>query len=170
MLVADVDADGWTVEDQDLGIGRQPLRQHDALLIAAGQGLDRRVDVGRSDAKPRDPIAGQLAPATGRNESEGVGQSVQDRDRHVIGDGLLKIEAERQSILRNVGDPSFHGVLVRAKIERSPIDQDFAAVERATSRKSASASSVRPAPSSPIRLENLATTKDEGHVLEFARA
>ena len=33
----DVDAAGRLVEDQNLGVGHQPFRQHDLLLVAAGQ-------------------------------------------------------------------------------------------------------------------------------------
>ena len=36
-----VDALGRLVQDQHARLGRQPLRQHDLLLVAAGQGLDR---------------------------------------------------------------------------------------------------------------------------------
>ena len=38
---ADVDADGRTVEDQELRFGRQPFGDRDALLIAAREGRDR---------------------------------------------------------------------------------------------------------------------------------
>ena len=39
---ADVDAAGRLVEQQDLGRAEQPAREHDLLLVAAGQGADRR--------------------------------------------------------------------------------------------------------------------------------
>src|SRR4051794_20459139 len=36
LLVADVDADGRAIENENLGVGGKPLRQDDPLLIAAG--------------------------------------------------------------------------------------------------------------------------------------
>ena len=46
---ADVDAARRFVEDQHLRIGEQPLRQHDLLLVAAGQVAGHLVDAGRAD-------------------------------------------------------------------------------------------------------------------------
>src|SRR5580698_1130424 len=37
LLVLDVDADRGAVEDQNFWAGREPLRQHHALLVAAGE-------------------------------------------------------------------------------------------------------------------------------------
>ena len=47
----DVDADGRAVEDEDLRIGGQPLGDDDALLVAAGEGLDGDLRVGDLDAR-----------------------------------------------------------------------------------------------------------------------
>jgi hypothetical protein len=139
------------------------------LLIAAGQGLDRRVDIGRSNAEPRDPVASQLAPATGRDESEGVSRSVQDSNRHIVGDRLFEIEAERQSIFGYVGDSSSHSVLVRAKIERRSVNQDFATLEHRHPKKSQR--ELGPArPQESDQAEDLAATKHKRHIFEFARA
>ena len=141
----------------------------DALLIAAGQGLDRRVGVWRPNAKPRDPIARQLAPTTGRDEPDRVGQSVKNGDRDIIGDRLLEIEAERQSIFGNVGNASSHCVLVRAKIERRSIEQDFAALERRhPEKRQGEFGSARS--QEPDHAEDLASAKHEGNVLELACA
>jgi len=38
---ADVDTAGRLIEDQGLGLGRQPFRKHDLLLIAARQRAHR---------------------------------------------------------------------------------------------------------------------------------
>ena len=41
-LGADVDAAGRLVDDQQRRAAGQPLAEHDLLLVAAGQGRDRR--------------------------------------------------------------------------------------------------------------------------------
>ena len=46
VLGADVDAAGGLVEDQHVGVGEHPLRQHDLLLVAAGELAGERATVG----------------------------------------------------------------------------------------------------------------------------
>ena len=70
-LGADVDAAGRVVEDNEVGIGLQPLGQDDLLLVAAGQGGDdlsrrRRLDAQGVDVLLGDArlgAAGEKAPA-----------------------------------------------------------------------------------------------------------
>src|SRR5690349_7452731 len=56
----DVDAPGRLVQDQDLGVGHQPFRQHDLLLVAAGELAGLLIDVGAADAHPVAVVAGDL--------------------------------------------------------------------------------------------------------------
>ena len=65
--------------------------------------------------------------------------------------------------------PARDGVLVRAKIAGRSVDR-ISPRSSGVMPKSASASSVRPAPSRPIKAQDLAAMQDEGHVLEFAGA
>ena len=59
-LGLDVDADGRLVDDEDVGLRRQPLRDRDFLLISARESRNRRVDRRRADRKPSDERAGRL--------------------------------------------------------------------------------------------------------------
>ena len=56
----DVDAAGRLVEDQDLGVRHQPFRQHDLLLVAAGELADFLIDVRAANPHPVPVIAGGL--------------------------------------------------------------------------------------------------------------
>ena len=51
-LGADVDAARRLVEDEQRGLGVEPLAQHHLLLVAAGELGDRQVDRGRADRQP----------------------------------------------------------------------------------------------------------------------
>ena len=101
---ADVDADRRTVEDQDLRRRGEPLRQHDALLIAARQrrhGVFRLAD-----------LDGELADALGDgggflrlgDQTAGARDRLQGRDHDVVGDRLRLHEAQGETILRDIGD------------------------------------------------------------------
>src|SRR5262249_188046 len=61
LLVADVDPDRGTIEDQPLRVGREPLGKDDALLIAAGERLDRRPALRRLDVETPDPVLRNLS-------------------------------------------------------------------------------------------------------------
>ena len=56
----DVNAAGRLVEDDDQGILRQRLGDHDLLLIAAGKFDDARLALQRGDLQPLDPVAREL--------------------------------------------------------------------------------------------------------------
>ena len=47
LLGADVDAVRGLVEDEHAGARLEPLREHDLLLVAAGEGADRVLGVAR---------------------------------------------------------------------------------------------------------------------------
>ena len=63
-LGLDVDALGRLVQDQEARVGREPLRQHDLLLVAAGQRLDRLAIAAKAQPQPLEmaPDQAQLAP------------------------------------------------------------------------------------------------------------
>ncbi len=75
------------IEDQDARLGLQPFGEHDLLLVAAGEVEAERVDVGRLDAEPSDPVAGKIAAPSPvsirpmRVEALEIGQSDVRRDR-----------------------------------------------------------------------------------------
>ena len=57
LLGADVEAAGRMVEDQHPRLRLQPLGQHHLLLVAAGEVEAERLDAGRADPQPLDPVA-----------------------------------------------------------------------------------------------------------------
>ncbi len=57
LLVADVHADGRAVENEHLRAGGEPLRQHHALLVAAGERVHGMIEAGDADVQPRPPSA-----------------------------------------------------------------------------------------------------------------
>ena len=59
-LAADVDALRRLVEDQDARVNRQPARQDDLLLRAAGEIARFRFRAGHFDAQPLDVLVDQL--------------------------------------------------------------------------------------------------------------
>ena len=60
-LGADVDAAGRLVEDQEPRLRRQPLRQHDLLLVAARQGADQLLDAGHPHVELLGVLVGDRA-------------------------------------------------------------------------------------------------------------
>ena len=72
-LGGDVDAAGRLVDDQDLGLERQPARQHHLLLVAAGEVADQLVGARHADveASPGSARPGRSArSSTNRAEAE----------------------------------------------------------------------------------------------------
>src|ERR1700728_2579306 len=65
---ADVDAAGRFIEDDDRGILRQRFRNHDLLLVAAGELDDARLAQQRRDLQALDPIARQLVANEARHQ------------------------------------------------------------------------------------------------------
>ena len=65
LLGADVDAPRRLVEDQDVAVLDQPLRDNDLLLVAAGEELGRLTDGGCLDAQARAVIIPPRASSFG---------------------------------------------------------------------------------------------------------
>ena len=69
---ADVDAAGGLVEQQHAAVAQQPAGQDDLLLVAAGQGADLAVDVGRAHVQRRGSAPGpRPARRPGRGSRRG---------------------------------------------------------------------------------------------------
>ena len=66
LLRADVEAARRVIEDEDSGLGVQPFRQNDLLLVAAGEVEAERIDAGRADFQPVDPVRGDRLAPSGR--------------------------------------------------------------------------------------------------------
>src|SRR5581483_5037567 len=83
-LGADIDAARRLVEDEQRRPRRQPLRQHDLLLVAAGKRKDGLARRRRLDAETVDVVADALA--LGIAPDEEAGERAEAGDGHVLGD------------------------------------------------------------------------------------
>ena len=104
VLGADVDAARRLVEDQHLGVGEQPLRQHHLLLVAAGQVADRLVDAGRADVGALAVVVGDLELAHVVDDAA-LRHALEVGDRDVVLDVVDEVEAEGLAVLGDVGEP-----------------------------------------------------------------
>ena len=109
-----VDALGRLVQDQHARLGRQPLGQHDLLLVAAGQRLDR-LQVAPEPQAQAVEVAAHEAQLARRPDQAGHGRLVDDRQGGVGEDREVHHQALADPVLRDVGDAGRHGVAGRAR-------------------------------------------------------
>ncbi len=145
------------------GCTREPLRQHDLLLVATAQVAGEQTRVRRPDARPRDQGRRdrQLAnlPNDGSHEVFEMGQ------RDVLED-LVAREERRAPVLRQIGDAEpfrFLGRLRRGSAR--PSSRTMPELGRIWPN-SARATSVIPAPRKPKMPEDLARSHREADVVE----
>ena len=126
VFCADVDAAGRLVEDQDLGIGQQPFRQHDLLLVAAGELARLLIDVGAADAHPGPVIAGRPQfvdvvdhPARG----DPVEACQRDVLAHVVGED----QPELLAVLGDIGKAGVDRGGNAGEIDLAAVEADAAA-------------------------------------------
>jgi len=160
-LGADVDALRRFVEDEQLGLGREPAGEGDFLLVAAGKAAAGRVGAGALHGEVADEIEGELALGAEAQPRAGKMRRM-DRHRHVVGDGQLEDHAVAAAIFGDVGDAVGDGLAAVSWSETR------LAVECRSRRQSAGvrpkrtrASSVRPAPTRPAESEDFAGTNFE---------
>ena len=110
-----------------LRLRRQPLRQHDLLLVAARQGADELVDAGHPDVELLGVVVGDAA--LGRRPDEQAREEArQDRQRHVLGDREVEDQALLVAVLGEVGDPGVHRRRRAREVDRLPAEPDLAGV------------------------------------------
>ena len=152
------------------GFGRQPLGEHDLLLVAARQRADRLVDAGHPHA--RTARCSRVATRALRRprHRKPREQPRQDRQGHVLGDREVEDEALLVAVLGEVGDAGAHR-LGRAG-ERAPAcpPSRTSPASRWSIPNRTRATSVRPAPTSPAMPDDLAGPHREADVLELAGA
>ena len=104
VLGADIDAARRLVEDQHLGVGEQPLRQHHLLLVAAGEVAGHLVDARRADVASAcgsrwRPCSSRMSSITPAVETPG---EVGERD--VVLDVVDQDQAVGLAVLGDVGE------------------------------------------------------------------
>ena len=123
-LGADVDAAGRLVDDQHLGPERQPARQHDLLLVAAGKVDDellraRHADVERACGIPRPA----RSPSPRRRRRPSVRDRSSDGHRQVHADGERQEQRLLLAVLGHEADAVADRLLRRADVDRLAVDR-----------------------------------------------
>ena len=111
-LRADVDALRGLIENQDPRLGREPARQGNLLLVAAGQTASGRLRAGALDREVAHEVFRQRLLGGGTQPCAGK-QFPVHRHGHVFRNGHLEHDAVASAILRHVGDTVVYGVLRR---------------------------------------------------------
>src|SRR5580704_81546 len=127
---ADIDAAGRLVEDDDRGILRQRLGDHDLLLIAAGELDDARLAQQRGDLEPLDPAARQLVAHEPRYQKApaGLGRKLAHID--VVVDAHRLEVAVGLAVLGDVADAVVDRLFRHAVADRLAAQVDHAAVDK----------------------------------------
>ena len=137
------------VEDQDLEPGVQPLGQHHLLLVAARQVEAERVDAGRADLQPLDPVLGQsAAPRRCRSGRTGV-SCAEVAERDVGGDRQEQHQPLDAPLARDVADAGSTASAGRGQTASRLAEQSACRRRAARSRPACGVSSSRPEPMTP---------------------
>src|SRR5918992_1616478 len=127
-LRPDVDPAGRLAEDQDLRVGREPLRDHDLLLVAARERADGDLQAGGPDLEPVREVGGDLALTPAIDEPE-AREPPQERQRGVVLDRHLEHEALVLAVLGNEGEAGLHRCARRPDPHGGAVAPDLAGVE-----------------------------------------
>src|SRR5438128_890869 len=116
-LGPDVDPPGGLVEDQDLGLGQQPLREHHFLLVSAGEISHSLLEVWRLGPQLLHVLIGPLDLLVLVDDAE-LRDPLQARQRRV----LLDVHAEDQpvalAVLGDEAEPRADGVPRAVDLDR----------------------------------------------------
>ena len=127
-LRADVDAAGRLVEDEQLRGGRQPAREQDLLLVAAGQVAGEHAGVGRSHAESRDVLGHQASCSAAADSAQPAAASLH-AEHDVLGHGQVADDALGPAVLGREGDPVLDRVARgEESLTGAPVDLDLSAV------------------------------------------
>ena len=123
---ADVDAAGRLVQDQDFRIGEQPFRQHDLLLVAAGQMAGRLIDIGAADSHPVPVIARHLQFPDVVDHPAGA-TLVEIGQRDVLAHVLGEQQAELLAVFGDIGKAGIDGAADSREVDLAAVQHGAAA-------------------------------------------
>src|SRR5882724_1088799 len=126
-LRANVDAAGGLIEDVDVAVANEPLREHDLLLVPAGQVPHQLAERGRLHADGVRHLRDErrdLAPP----DEPGGGVEVQDREGHVVEHRQSEDETLLLPLLGDEGDAPVHRVAGGPDAHLPPVHEDPAGV------------------------------------------
>src|SRR5262249_33666168 len=88
-LGTDIDASGRIVEKQYYRIDRQPLCQHDLLLVAAGKGRNLGISVAEADPEAVDEVLGKAMDGAITDDAESRYEPFKHDQDDVLLDGSV---------------------------------------------------------------------------------
>ena len=151
-LGADVDAARRLVEDHHLGLHRQPLGEHDLLLVAAGERADRASTPRRAECRVARAALGIRRVSRRADDHEAARRRLARSGSEMF--SAIEKSSSRPgalAVLRHQVDAARRWRRAASAIDdRLAVEPDRAA-ERRSMPKTARASSVRPEPTSPAR-------------------
>ena len=151
-LGADVDAARRLVEDQHLRLHREPLAEHDLLLVAARQVHHRLVDRGGVLVRRRLHLGlGDLAARSRGRASRSARSCRRSGSEVFCGDRHRQHEAVALAILGREVDAALDGIARAAGARTACPSSASCRRARASTPKIVSMSSVRPAPTRPAK-------------------
>ena len=131
-----VDAYRGPVEDEDPRLRSEPLGDHHALLVAAGECLYRDTGVRELDMEGFDPLRGLFSALLRIHEPYRGQELLEDgRGYDVVCDRLLQNEPLDQAVLRDVGNAALICVLNRGDLHGLSVDEDFSALGRTDAKE-----------------------------------
>ena len=128
-LGADVDSARRLVKNDHAGVHRQPLGEHDLLLVASGKGAGARGQIRRANVEFAAALFGPRALGLVRDrQAARIGAEVWKRD--VLGDAEVEHQAHSLAILGHQEDAGFHGIGRACEPHGFAIQQHRAALGR----------------------------------------
>ena len=109
LLGADVQASGRVIENKDPRLCVQPFGQNDLLLVAAGEVEAERLDAGRPNPQPVDPVS-RDAPLLLPVDQAISRQAGEIRQGDIGRDGQEENETFDAAFARDVADAEIDGV------------------------------------------------------------
>ncbi len=98
LLRSPVNSSGRLVEQQNLGLGGEPLADDDLLLVAAGQSRCDLLDPTTAHGKSLDSVCGKLGLALEAANAE-AGQPADRRQRRIVANARHQVQTSGLSIL-----------------------------------------------------------------------
>src|SRR5271165_451794 len=127
-LGLDVDADRRLVDDEDLGLSRQPFGDRNLLLVSAGEIADDLSERRRADVEALDEGGDGARLAARIDEPDDIGETPPDGDGDIAGDRMHEDEPLLLAVLAYVAHAkSRQGVMHVANAGRLSANQQLAA-------------------------------------------
>ena len=166
-LGADVDALGRLVEDDDAGLGGEPLGDHHLLLVAAGELGDVLVERGGAEVEAGGVLAGE-AELLGEAQEAAARGAGERRQGDVLEDRQADDRALAAAVLGHVDDAVGDRVGGAADRGEAAVDPDLAlrGLRDAEERLHELAA---PGADQAVEAEDLAVAQGEADVLELGR-